>query len=96
MAMKAMKAMKALKAMKVKKAMKAMKKISARAAKLRVFKGKLGKTASGLKADDFTQDKRGKVVNPWRLALAMVMKETPLYAKGTPLYAKAKELMGKK
>ena len=96
---------KALKAMKVKKAMKAMKKISARAAKLRVFKGKLGKTASGLKADDFTTNKRGNFVsnkqraagkrNPWMLAVVAArkahgIKGPAMLKKGSPLYAKIK------
>ncbi len=104
MAMKAMKAMNALKAMKVKKAMKSMKKISARAAKLRVFKGKLGKTASGLKADDFTTNRRGKVVsqkqraagkrNPWMLAVVAACKGPAMLKKGSPLYANIKALMG--
>merc|ERR1719446_2050074 len=61
----ALKAMKAMKAMKAAKAMKAMKAMKAKKVgrKWLVFAGTRVKTTGGLKKEDLTRNKRGKVVS---------------------------------
>merc|ERR1712224_794365 len=108
-AMKAMKAMKAMSAMKAMKAMKkkAMKKLKAQTQKRYAFAGKLQKTTSGLKKDDLTKNKHGRVVSKkmsaraknskWIAAVvqarkALGSKGFVAVKKGTPLYTKAKSI----
>merc|ERR1712232_803636 len=97
---------KAMKTTKARKAMKAMKKISARTARLRVFRGKLGKTKGGNSKKDLVKNKSGKVVSrkrsaigqkhPWIVAVkkaraAPKLKGFVACKKGTEYYKKAKE-----
>merc|ERR1711871_108552 len=116
-AMKVMKkkaAMKAMKVMKKKAAMKALKakkksvsKIArGRYAKAMVLNGTKEKTVGGVTAKDLFKNKRGRVVNkhraalakksPWILAVAKARKALKIKGfqalkKGTPFYTKAKE-----
>merc|ERR1712185_89112 len=113
--MKKMAAMKAMKVMKKKAAMKAMKAMKKKAvskiargryAKAMVLSGSKEKTVGGVTAKDLFKNKRGRVVDkkraalakksPWILAVgkarkALKIKGFQALKKGTPFYAKAKE-----